>query len=332
HGLDHALRKSGPEEAQAQARRTRRPHPQRGAVHGRQPAHRRLHRLTRRGEGPLRGRDPRRIRPLPRGTPGGRGHCPGRKTPPRHRPPPGLHRHDPEAHGLRRRTTHRAHAAPRPQLESAPRRGARPDGRPCAAAEKARRGTGNFRPQCLRSMTEAKKMTQKQKSAFTPKLRFPEFQNDSAWTPVTLRDVSVPVEEKVGDRKLTPVSISADIGFVPQAEKFGRDISGNQYKQYTVVRAGDFVYYKGNSLRFPQGCIYQLRGWGEVAAPNEFICFRLKEGYPDGFFQSCFEKNIHGIQLQRHITSGARSNGLLNISRDTFFDIKIPTPSLAEQQ
>ncbi|WP_205948707.1 restriction endonuclease subunit S [Pseudoxanthomonas sp. SGT-18] len=181
-------------------------------------------------------------------------------------------------------------------------------------------------------MTEAKKMTQKQKSAFTPKLRFPEFQNDSAWMPVTLRDVSVPVEEKVGDRKLTPVSISAGIGFVPQAEKFGRDISGNQYKQYTVVRDGDFVYNKGNSLRFPQGCIYQLRGWGEVAAPNVFICFRLKEGYSDGFFQSCFEKNIHGIQLQRHITSGARSNGLLNISRDTFFDIKIPTPSLAEQQ
>src|SRR5690606_6437986 len=147
-----------------------------------------------------------------------------------------------------------------------------------------------------------------------------------------LRDVSVPVEEKVGDRKLTPVSISAGIGFVPQAEKFGRDISGNQYKQYTVVRDGDFVYNKGNSLRFPQGCIYQLRGWGEVAAPNVFSCFRLKEVYSDGFLQSCFEKNIHGIQLQRHITSGARSNGLLNISRDTFFDITIPTPSLAEQQ
>jgi len=180
-------------------------------------------------------------------------------------------------------------------------------------------------------MTGAKKMTQKQ-STLTPKLRFPEFGNDPTWTPVTLRDVSVPVEEKVGDRKLTPVSISAGIGFVPQAEKFGRDISGNQYKQYTVVRNGDFVYNKGNSLRFPQGCIYQLRDWGEVAAPNVFICFRLKEGYSDGFFQSCFEKNIHGIQLQRHITSGARSNGLLNISRDTFFDIQIPTPSLAEQQ
>jgi type I restriction enzyme, S subunit len=171
-----------------------------------------------------------------------------------------------------------------------------------------------------------------QQLALTPKLRFPEFRKDPAWKAVSLGDASLPVEERVGERKLTPVSISAGIGFVPQAEKFGRDISGNQYKLYTLIRDGDFVYNKGNSLRFPQGCIYQLRGWGEVAAPNVFICFRLKKAYSDGFFQSCFEKNTHGLQLKRHITSGARSNGLLNISRDTFFSVEIPTPSLPEQQ
>jgi type I restriction enzyme S subunit len=128
------------------------------------------------------------------------------------------------------------------------------------------------------------------------------------------------------------VSISAGIGFVPQAEKFGRDISGNQYQLYTLVRDGDFVFNKGNSLKFPQGCVYQLQGWGQVAAPNVFICFRLKKGYSDGFFQQCFDQNQHGRQLKRHITSGARSNGLLNISKETFFGVEIPTPSSAEQQ
>jgi type I restriction enzyme, S subunit len=165
-----------------------------------------------------------------------------------------------------------------------------------------------------------------------PKLRFPEFQDAPAWKPVSLRKASVPVEERVGERKLTPVSISAGIGFVPQAEKFGRDISGNQYQRYTLVRDGDFVFNKGNSLKFPQGCIYLLEGWGEVAAPNVFIAFRLKEGYSNGFFQNCFEQNQHGQQLKRHITSGARSNGLLNISKETFFNVAIPTPSLPEQQ
>ena len=175
-------------------------------------------------------------------------------------------------------------------------------------------------------------MKREAKRALVPKLRFPEFREKREWTAVSLGDASSPVVERVGRRKLTPVSISAGTGFVPQAEKFGRDISGNQYQLYTLVRDGDFVYNKGNSLKFPQGCVYQLRGWGEVAAPNVFISFRLKDGYSDVFFQNCFEQNVHGLQLQKHITSGARSNGLLNISKEHFFGVEIPTPSLDEQQ
>ena len=168
--------------------------------------------------------------------------------------------------------------------------------------------------------------------ALVPKLRFPEFRSTEGWTPVTLQEASTPVTERVGERKLTPVSISAGIGFVPQAEKFGRDISGNQYQLYTLVNDGDFVFNKGNSLKFPQGCVYLLQGWGQVAAPNVFICFRLKDGYSNGFYQQCFEQNQHGRQLKRHITSGARSNGLLNISKETFFGVEILTPCSAEQQ
>ncbi len=94
-----------------------------------------------------------------------------------------------------------------------------------------------------------------------------------------------------------------------------------RHKVYTLVRDGDFVFNKGNSLKFPQGCVYLLQGWGQVAAPNVFICFRLKDGYSNGFFQQCFEQNQHGRELKRHITSGARSNGLLNISKETFFGV-----------
>lgn len=165
-----------------------------------------------------------------------------------------------------------------------------------------------------------------------PRLRFADFRDREGWKSVSLGDASTLVSRRVGERKLTPVSISAGIGFVPQAEKFGRDISGNQYALYTLVRDGDFVYNKGNSLKFPQGCVYQLRGWGEVAAPNVFISFRLKQGFVAEFYQYCFERNIHGIQLQRHITSGARSNGLLNVSKDQFFGVEIPTPQPDEQQ
>jgi len=174
------------------------------------------------------------------------------------------------------------------------------------------------------AMSEGKKLV--------PSLRFPEFRSAEPWRPVSLGEASIPVTERVGERKLTPVSISAGSGFVPQAEKFGRDISGDQYQRYTLVSDGAFVYNKGNSLKFPEGCIYLLQDWGQVAAPNVFICFRLKEGFSNGFFQNCFEGNAHGKQLKKHITSGARSNGLLNISKESFYGVQIPTPGSVEQQ
>jgi len=184
----------------------------------------------------------------------------------------------------------------------------------------------------MSSKTKTTSMKEEVKTVMVPKLRFPEFRGAEGWKLIALQEVSTPITGRVGQKKLTPVSISAGIGFVPQSEKFGRDISGKQYQHYTLVSDGDFVFNKGNSLKFPQGCIYLLQGWGEVAAPNVFICFRLKGGYSNGFFQNCFEQNQHGRQLKRHITSGARSNGLLNISKETFYGVEIPTPTLSEQQ
>lgn len=172
---------------------------------------------------------------------------------------------------------------------------------------------------------------EKNTTQLVPRLRFPAFLEDGEWSAPKLANISMPIDDRVGDKTLIPVSISAGIGFVPQAEKFGRDISGNQYRHYTVIKNGDFVYNKGNSLKFPQGCVYDFLGEDPVAVPNVFICFRLKSGYSNSFFRYCFEHNIHGRQLRKHITSGARSNGLLNINKDIFFDVKIPTPRYEEQ-
>lgn len=166
-----------------------------------------------------------------------------------------------------------------------------------------------------------------------PALRFPGFQNDGEWEVKRLGDITERITRKVGDRILKPISISAGIGFVDQRNKFGRDISGDQYKNYIVLERGEFAYNKGNSTKYPQGCVYQLKEFDIVACPNVFICFRIIDSNVDAdFLSSYFENNYHGIQLQQYITSGVRSNGLLNISADDFFNIQIPLPPLAEQK
>ncbi|OWP65069.1 restriction endonuclease subunit S [Hymenobacter amundsenii] len=166
-----------------------------------------------------------------------------------------------------------------------------------------------------------------------PKLRFPEFRDKPEWSMPTLGEISEQVVKKIGDLSLPTVSITAGTGFVLQSEKFGRDISGEQYKRYTLLKKGEFAYNKGNSKRFPEGCIYQLKEFEQAATPNVFFSFRFKRHFFADFYQGYFDNNFHGKQLKKHITSGARSNGLLNISSKSFFSIVLPTPNdIAEQR
>jgi len=171
-----------------------------------------------------------------------------------------------------------------------------------------------------------------EKKGLMPRLRFPEFRDAGVWDNFPLSKISERITEKVGSRKLTTVSITAGLGFVSQAEKFGRDISGDQYKNYILLKRGQFSYNKGNSKTFPQGCIYQLNEFDEVAAPNAFISFKFEGEFVPEFFKGYFDSNFHGYQLLRFITSGARSDGLLNISPDDFFSIRLPTPKKKEEQ
>jgi type I restriction enzyme S subunit len=175
-------------------------------------------------------------------------------------------------------------------------------------------------------------MSKNEKQKLEPKLRFPEFTSMDEWHNYRLEEISNRITERVGDKELPTLSISAGIGFVSQEQKFSRDISGKQYKNYIHIKKGDFSYNKGNSKKFPQGCIYELLEYAEAAVPNAFISFRFKDSYVSGFYKGYFENNFHGIQLVKYITSGARMDGLLNINPSDFFNIILPTPIKKEEQ
>lgn len=175
-------------------------------------------------------------------------------------------------------------------------------------------------------------MHMNKKKEIVPKLRFPEFGTSEGWKKYKLRELADRITKKVGNNKLVTLSISAGTGFVSQAEKFSRDISGKQYCNYIYLKKGEFSYNKGNSKTFPQGCIYELKEYEEAAVPNAFISFRFKENLVPSFYQGYFDSNFHGKQLVRFITSGARSDGLLNISPTDFFSIVLPTPVKKEEQ
>ena len=151
------------------------------------------------------------------------------------------------------------------------------------------------------------------------------------WQVKRLSEVATELTERAGQDKYETVSISAGIGFVNQAEKFGKELSGKQYEKYIVLHQGDFSYNKGNSKTFPQGCIYRLHPREIAAVPNVFESFRIEDQDAD-YYEQLFLSGFLNKQLYSKINRGVRDDGLLNLTGKDFYSCMVPVPPIAEQK
>ena len=151
------------------------------------------------------------------------------------------------------------------------------------------------------------------------------------WQVKRLNEVATELTERAGQGVYETVSISAGIGFVNQAEKFGKELSGKQYEKYIVLHKGDFSYNKGNSKIFPQGCIYRLNDREAAAVPNVFESFRIKEQDAD-YYEQLFLSGFLNKQPYSKINHGVRDDGLLNLTGKDFYSCMVPVPPIGEQK
>ena len=151
------------------------------------------------------------------------------------------------------------------------------------------------------------------------------------WSYARLDEIAEILTETAGKKQYETLSISAGIGFVNQAKKFGKELSGKQYEKYIVLRKGDFSYNKGNSKSYPQGCIYRLNNREEAAVPNVFESFRIAKGCPE-YYEQLFIAGFLNSQLYRFINHGVRDDGLLNLTERDFYSCIVPVPPLEEQK
>ena len=151
------------------------------------------------------------------------------------------------------------------------------------------------------------------------------------WQVKRLSEVATELTERAGQDKYETVSISAGVGFVNQAEKFGKELSGKQYEKYIVLHKGDFSYNKGNSKTFPQGCIYRLNDRETAAVPSVFESFRIEDQNAD-YYEQLFLSGFLNKQLYSKINRGVRDDGLLNLTGKDFYSCMVPVPPIAEQK
>ncbi|MBC3271905.1 restriction endonuclease subunit S [Pseudomonas sp. SWRI81] len=167
-----------------------------------------------------------------------------------------------------------------------------------------------------------------------PKLRFPEFLGAGEWSVKKLGEVASLITEKAGSNRYTLMSVTAGVGLVTQIEKFGKEIAGAAYKNYYVIRKGDFAYNKSSTKEHPEGQMALLENISHGAVPNSiFICFRVDgESALPAFLKHPFATNIHGKWLRKFIAVGARANGALNVDSKYLLTLPVALPLLNEQQ
>lgn len=177
-------------------------------------------------------------------------------------------------------------------------------------------------------------MSDKATKTALPKLRFPEFQEAEPWNIVTLGSIAKLIKEKAGSKRYKLMSITSGLGLVSQMEKFGREIAGDSYKNYYVIKKGDFAYNKSSTKLDPEGQIALLENEESGAVPNSiFTCFRVDEKrVTPSFLKYPFINNIHGEWLRNFIQVGARANGALSVDNKDLLALPLAVPSLPEQQ
>ena len=175
---------------------------------------------------------------------------------------------------------------------------------------------------------EAKIMSGKdgKRRLLTPRLRFPEFREE--WCSQALGAMASIIKEKAGDKKCTLMSIMTGVGLISQVDKFGKEIAGDQYKNYIVIRNNDFAYNKSATKDYPQGFIALYSGTEIAAVPNSiFTCFKIQaEKIVPVYLNYLFLCNFHGRCLKKYITVGARAHGALSIDDDDLLSLPVPYP------
>lgn len=169
-----------------------------------------------------------------------------------------------------------------------------------------------------------------------PRLRFPEFTDAGEWEEKPLGSFIEIINVRIGHNNTdaVPLSITSGVGLVPQIEKFGRIIAGEQLKNYILLEKYDFAYNKSATKEYPEGFIALYKGNSPGCVPNSiFTCFRITDKRHEAqFLDYVFQMNQHGQHLKRFVEVGARAHGSLAINNEDILNIPIILPTYLEQQ
>ena len=166
------------------------------------------------------------------------------------------------------------------------------------------------------------------KKSDAPAIRFKGFSD--AWEQRKLGDVVKEITRNDPESEAPIMMITANNGFIEQSERYAFNNAGESLKKYILLKKGELAYNHGASKLRPYGSCFALTTAENARIPFVYHCFSAENQNAE--FMS-IELNGAEIenQLRKIVSSGARMDGLLNISFDEYTSVSVILPGTEEQ-
>lgn len=161
-----------------------------------------------------------------------------------------------------------------------------------------------------------------------PEIRFAGFAGD--WEQRKLGEVVTEIKRKDENSDAPIMMITANEGFINQSERYSNNNAGQSLKKYIVLEKGELAYNHGASKLRPYGSCFTLTTEKRARVPFVYHCFVTYTENAE-FLSIVLNGKPVERQLRRIVSSGARMDGLLNISFEEYKSIFVAFPSIAEQ-
>ena len=152
----------------------------------------------------------------------------------------------------------------------------------------------------------------------------------SSWEQCKLGDVVKEITRNDPESEAPIMMITANNGFIEQSERYAFNNAGESLKKYILLKKGELAYNHGASKLRPYGSCFALTTAENARIPFVYHCFSAENQNAE--FMS-IELNGAEIenQLRKIVSSGARMDGLLNISFDEYTSVSVLLPGTEEQ-
>ena len=153
---------------------------------------------------------------------------------------------------------------------------------------------------------------------------------DFSWEQRKLGDVVKEITRNDPESEAPIMMITANNGFIEQSERYAFNNAGESLKKYILLKKGELAYNHGASKLRPYGSCFALTTAENARIPFVYHCFSAENQNAE--FMS-IELNGAEIenQLRKIVSSGARMDGLLNISFDEYTSVSVILPGTEEQ-